>query len=538
VPRADNRKHISWPGIVSLAICVLLASSCQREPDIRYPNTFTVSSGADAKRLLPPLAGDSTSGDIAGLLHNGLIKYDKDLKLVGELAESFQASPDCREVVFHLRKGVKWHDGEEFTADDVVFTYETFTNPEVPTPYGDSFGPVESVTAVDNYTVRVVYEKPYAPALESWGMGMMPRHHLGGKKIDDEQYTRRNIVGTGPYMLKKWITGQLIELTANPDYFEGRPGIDSYIMRVIPDPATEFLELKTGGIDMMSLEPPQYKLKSGTEFFKQYFRKFRYPSFGFTYMGYNLKHKKFSDVRVRRALGHAIDKKKIIKGVLLGYGRPATGPFPPESWAYNPDVNDPEYNPELAKKLLMEAGWKPGPGGRMEKDGEAFTFTLVTNKENQKRGKAAQIIKEDLKAIGIEMDIQVLEWQTFINEFINKRRFEVALLGWRLSLDPDIYDIWHSSKTGEREFNFVSYNNPEVDSLLIEGRQTCDIEKRREIYRRIHEIISEEQPYTFLFVPDQLPVLHKRFKGVEQSPVGIMYDFVRWRVPANKAEWY
>jgi peptide/nickel transport system substrate-binding protein len=513
-------------------------ASCQREPDIRHPGTFTISSGADAKRLLPPLAGDSTSGDISGLLHSGLIKYDRDLKLVGELAESFEASSDCRELTFHLRKGVKWHDGEEFTSDDVLFTYETYTDPDLPTPYGQIFGDVNSVEAVDDYTVHVKYNKPFAPAVESWGAGMMPRHHLGGKKIDDEQYTRQNIVGTGPYMFKKWVTGQLIELVANPDYFEGRPGIDRYIMRVIPDPATEFLELKTGGIDMMSLEPPQYKLKSDTEFFKQYFRKFRYPAFGFTYMGYNLRHKKFADVRVRRALGHAIDRQKIIKGVLLGYGSPATGPFPPESWAYNPKVNDPEYDPELATSLLAEAGWKPGPSGLMEKDGEPFTFTLVTNKENQKRGKTAQIIKEYLKAVGVEMDIQVLEWQTFISEFINKRRFEVALLGWRLSLDPDIYDIWHSSMTGEREFNFVSYNNPEVDRLLIEGRETCNMDRRRQIYHRIHEIIAQEQPYTFLYVADSLPVLHKRFKGVEQAPIGIMYDFVRWRVPANRAEWY
>jgi len=523
---------------MSLAICILLIASCQREPDIHNPNTFTDSSNADAKRLLPPLADDSASVDISGMLHNGLIKYDRNLNLVGDLAESFRASPDCREVVFHLRRGVKWHDGVEFTADDVVFTYETFTDPKLPTPYGQIFGPVNSVTALDDYTVRVKYDQPFAPAIESWGAGMMPRHNLEGKELDQEEYFRHNIIGTGPYKLKKWVTGQLIELEANPDYFEGRPGIDKYIMRVIPDSATQFLELKTGGIDMMGLEPPQYKLKSETEFFKKYFQKFRFPRFGYTYLGFNLKHRKFSDGRVRRAIGHAIDKKRIIKGVLLGYGSPATGPFPPESWAYNPDVNDPQYDREKSKALLAEAGWKPGPDGMLQKDGETFGFTIITNNNNQGRIKAAQIIKEDLRAVGIEVNIQTFEWQTFLNEYVHKRRFETVLLGWNMGRDPDLFDLWHSSMSGERQFNFVSYSNPEVDRLLIEGRETCDQEKRRLIYNRIHSILAEDQPYIFLFVPDQLPVLHKRFKGVEQSPIGIMYDFIRWRVPANRAEWY
>lgn len=535
IPRAIPLRALA---LLLMALASFTMASCEREPNIRQPNTFIDSSNADAKRLLPPLADDSTSGDISGLLHNGLIKYDKNLKLVGDLAESFEASPDCRKLVFRLRKGVKWHDNKEFTADDVVFTYETYTDPKLPTPYGQIFGPVNSVEALDNYTVRVRYNEPFAPALESWGAGIMPRHHLEDKELDQEKYFRHNVVGTGPYKLKKWVTGQLIELEANPDYFEGRPGIDSYVMRVIPDSATQFLELKTGGIDMMTLEPPQYKLKSDTEFFKRYFRKFRYPSFGYTYLGFNLKHKKFSDKRVRRAISHAIDKQKIIKGVLLGYGSPATGPFPPESWAYNPNANDPRFDPVLAKKLLSEAGWEPDQRGMLQKDGEPFNFTIITNNNNQGRIKAAQIIKENLKTIGIEVDIQTFEWQTFLNEYVHKKRFETVLLGWRMGRDPDIYDLWHSSMSKERQFNFISYNNPEVDRLLIEGRETCDMEQRRRIYHRIHEILADEQPYTFLFVPDTLPVLHKRFEGVEESPIGIMYDFVRWRVPADKSAWY
>lgn len=510
--------------------------SCTREPEVKKPNTITLGSLADAKRLLPLLASDSASGDISGWIFNGLTKYDKNIKITGDLAESWDVSPDGLQIVFNLRKGVLWHDEVEFTADDVIFTYDTVISPKVPTPYSSIYGPVQAVERVDKYTVRVAYKEPFAPALESWSMGILPKHILEGKDISSE-YSNRNPIGTGPYKLKEWVTGQKIVLEAFDNYFEGRPKVDRFIMRVIPDPATMFLELKFGGIDFMGLTPPQYKLQANTEFFNKYFQKFKYPSFGFTYLGYNLLDPKFADKRIRQALTHAINKKDIIAGVLLGYGTPCTGPFPPESWAYNPDAKDLEYNPQKAVRLFEEAGWRKGQGGLIEKEGKPFIFTVLVNQGNEARLKTAQIIKENLKAVGIDMNIKVLEWQAMLHEFIDKKRFEAVIMGWALSRDPDLYDIWHSSKTKEGEFNFISYKNEEVDRLLLDGRRTFDTEKRKKIYHRIHAILSEDQPYTFLYVPDALPVLHKRFKGVEKAPLGIWYDFIHWYVPENRVEW-
>ncbi len=516
---------------------LLLLFSCTREPEIKNPNTITVGSLADAKRLIPLLASDSASGDISGWIYNGLTKYDKNIKVIGDLAESWEISPDGLIIIFHLRKNVFWHDGKEFTSEDVLFTYKTVTDPKIPTPYSSNYGPVEKVEALDKYTVKVVYKEPYAPALESWGMGIIPKHILDGKDITNEFYNR-NPIGTGPYKLKEWITGQKIVLEAFDKYFEGRPNIDRFISRVIPDTATMFLELKFGGIDFMGLTPPQYKLQANSDLFKRYFQKFRYPSFGYTYLGYNLLDKRFSDKRVRQAITYAIDKKAIIAGVLLGFGNPCTGPFPPESWAYNPNVKDYEYSPEKAIELLNEAGWRVGEDGVLKKNGEPFKFTVLVNQGNEARLKTAQIIKENLKKIGIDMSIKVLEWQALLHEFIDKKRFEAVIMGWALSRDPDIYDIWHSSKTREGEFNFISYKNEEVDRLLLEGRRTFDLEKRKKIYHRIHEILAEEQPCTFLYVPDALPILHKRFKGVERAPIGIWHNFIHWYVPKNKIEWY
>jgi len=179
-----------------------------------------------------------------------------------------------------------------------------------------------------------------------------------------------------------------------------------------------------------------------------------------------------------------------------------------------------------------------GSDNLLYKEGRPFRFTVLINQGNDARRKTAEIIRENLKKVGIEMEIKVLEWQAMLHQFIDKKRFEAVIMGWALSRDPDAYDIWHSTKTKEGEFNFISYKNDTVDRLLLEGRRTFDFNKRKETYNRIHRILSEEQPVTFLFVPDALPVLHKRFRGVEKAPLGIWYDFIHWHVPKNKAEWY
>ncbi|MGE5239755.1 MAG: peptide-binding protein [Chloroflexota bacterium] len=532
-----ERARIAFLLLVLALFASVCGSGCAREPDVKYPDTITVGSLADAKRLLPFLASDSASGQISGYLFNGLTKYNENIEIVGDLAESWDVSPDGLRITFHLRKGVKWHDGVEFTSDDVLFTYLSVTNPNVPTPYSSIYGPVERVETPDRYSVRVIYKEPYAPTLESWSMGIIPKHALEGKDLASPE-VNRSPVGTGPYTLEEWVTGQKIVLKAFNDYFEGRPGIDRFIARIIPDTATMFLELKFGGIDYMGLTPPQFKLQAQTEFFTRYFQKFRYPSFGYTYLGYNLLNPLFSNKQVRRAIAHAINKDEIIAGVLLGYGTPCTGPFPPESWAYNPEVTDLAYDPPKALAMLSEMGWKMNDKGILEKNGKPLSFTVLVNQGNEARLKTAQILKEQFKKVGIEMQIKVLEWQAMLHDFIDKKRFEAIIMGWGLSRDPDVYDIWHSSKTKEGEFNFVSYSNEEVDRLLLEGRSTFDIDKRTKIYHRIHEILADDQPYAFLYVPDALPVLSKRFKGVKKAPIGIWYDFIHWHVPKDRAEWY
>lgn len=468
------------------------------------------------------------------MVFNGLVKYDKDINLVGDLAESWKIEKEGTEITFFLKKNVYWHDGHPLTAHNVEFTYQKLIDPKVKTPYSGDFERIASFEVIDDYTVKVTYREPFSPALSSWGMCIMPKHILENEDLNSTKFSRHPI-GTGPYKFKSWKTQEKIELTLNRNYFEGRPYIDRYIWRIIPDQATIFLELQIQGADSAGLSPLQFLRQTDRTFFKKHYRKFRLPSFGYTYLGYNLEDPKFKDKRVRQALNYAVDKEEIIKIVLLGFGRVSCGPFVPESWAYNEKVKPYSYNPKKAKTLLGQAGFSDTDhDGWLDKDGKIFEFTVITNQGNDARIKTLEIIQRRLKEVGVKVNIKVLEWSVFLSEFVDKRNFEAVLLGWSLGRDPDNFDIWHSSKIKEGEFNFIGYKNEEVDELLLSARRTFNQEERRGYYQRIQEIIYDEQPYMFLYIPDSLFILHSRFRGIKPAPIGIGYNFIEWWVPRDE----
>ncbi|MBI4432748.1 MAG: peptide-binding protein [Candidatus Omnitrophica bacterium] len=492
-------------------------------------DAFVTASIAEPSSLIPLFASDSASAQVSRLIFNGLVKYDKDLNLTGDLAERWEVEEGGFLITFHLRKNVHWQDGQPFTSADVAFTFEKLKDPSTPTPYGGDFEKVESLETPDAYTVRVRYREPFSPGLSSWSMGILPKHL---------PLRSRAPVGTGPYILKKWVSGEYLELHANKDYFEGEPSIARTVYRVIPDEATAFLELQAENIDFLGLSPVQFKRQTDTPFFKSTYVKHSFPAFSYGYIGYNFENPFFSDRRVRKALGLAIHKKEIIDVVLLGRGKVATGPFLPGTSAFNPAVEPSPFDPVQARALLEEAGWRDTDhDGFLDKEGKRFSFTLLTNVGNNERKMACEIIQRRWRDVGIDVRIQVLEWSTLLKEFIDKRRFEAVLLGWQLSPDPDLYAIFHSRKTKPGEFNFVSYKNAEVDRLIEEGRQIFPEEDRAKVYHRLHEILSDEEPYTFLFVPEALFAIHKRFQGVEPGVAGIGHNFIRWHVHEDQKKY-
>ncbi len=534
----------------ALLLLALAASACtaevggapeeaaDRAAEPAYGDTLVEALLGDIQGLIPNITTDGASHEIGDLIYSGLVKRDQHLTIVGDLAESWTFSRDCLQLTFRLKPNARWHDGRPFTADDVVFTYRTMVHPKTPTAYREDFKAVEAIEAVDAHTVQVRYGRPYAKALQSWGTWMLPRHllepYVTEGRLREAPQNRSAPVGTGPYRFVEWRTGERVVVTADPQYYGGRPYIGRRVYRIIPSQATIFLELKARGVDVANLTALQFRRQTEYPAFRKAYQKFRYPSNAYTYLGFNLKDPRFADVRVRRAFAHAIDKRALIEGVRMGLAREATGPYKPGTWAYNGNVRTYPYDPAEARRLLAEAGWKErNADGLLVKDGRPFTFTLMTNQGNDERRKVAEIIQASLRELGVGVDIRVLEWASFIKEYIKKRRFEAIVLGWGIGPDPDQYEIWHSSKTGPDELNHISYANPEVDALLERGRASCFEAERKRYYDRLQEILAEDLPIVFLYFPDALPAVASRVRGIVASPNGIRFNLTEWFVPRH-----
>ena len=489
----------------------------------------------EPSNLIPPLASDSASHDVAELLYVSPLRYDKDIKLECFAAERYEVLEDGKLLKFWLKPGIRWTDGVELTAEDVEFTYKLMIDPKTPTAYAEDYKAVASFTVTGKYSFEVRYDRPFARALVTWAGSILPKHLLAGQDLMNTRYSREP-VGAGPYKLTSWEPGRKLVLTVNKDYFEGRPYIDQVVYRIIPDAATMFLELKAGGIDMMALTPQQYLYQTNGPAWDADWRKFKYLSFAYTYLGYNLKSPFFSDVRVRRALAHAVNKEDVVKGALLGLGVPTIGPYKPGTWMYDENIEDYAYDPALAKKLLAEAGWvdRNGDGALEDASGRPFAFTILTNQGNDQRIKSATIIQSQLAALGIKVEIRTVEWASFIKEFVDKGNFDALILGWTITQDPDAFDVWHGSRAVPGGLNFVGFQNAEADALLEKGRETVDQAARKKIYDAFQEILHRDQPYLFLYVPYALPILSSRFQNVAAAPAGITYNFTKWWVPRDK----
>ena len=454
---------------------------------------------------------------------------DKGLVLEDIVAPPFLAEP---EVTFRLRDGVRWQDGAPFTSRDVRFTYNALMDDRVASPRKSDYELVLSLDAQDERTVRVVYRRPFSPALESWMMSILPAHLL--EDVAPDQWPlkfNRAPVGTGPFKFAEWKTNQFVRVVRNDDYFRGRPHLGGIVFRVLPDPLTLRLAFETRQIDFWGVDP--WAVGS----FRQddRFTLFSAPSNSYNYIGWNLRKPMFQDLRVRQALAHAVNIGQMIRYVLYGYGVQSTGIFTPEMWFFNPAVQPLAYDPEKARALLAEAGWKPGPDGILEKDGQRFSFTLITNNGNAIRSDIATLVQADLKAIGIEVSVEMYEWAVFIKNFVNKGEFDAVVLGWALGQGFDQFQIWHSSQTGPEQLNMVAYKNPEADRLLQAIREEFDRDTIIKLCGELQQLIYDDQPYMFLFVPEGTSVMWKNaFRVYRPGPDGKWIDEP---VTMTKAGW-
>ena len=484
---------------------------------IFYASSLNLSISSNPSRINPILSTDSASSEIAQWIFNGLFKYDKDGKVVVDLAKSYKFI-DNTTLIVDLKQNVKWHDGVNLTAKDILFTYDMINNPKIYTPTTTSFTKVKSVKILDKYTIEIKYKEPYFKALEIWMVGLLPYHILKDDKNLMTSKFNKNPIGTGPYKLKKLEISQDIILTVNKNYFGKVPKIEKIHYKFVPDPTTSFYMLKQKQLDIGGLTPIQVDRQLDKKF-KTNFNIFDKESFGYTYMGFNLKSKKFKDKGVREAISLAINRDELSDILYFGHAKVCNGPFLPGTFAFNKEIKTPIQNIKKAKKILKELGYD---------ENHKFTFEVITNANNSTRVNAAEILQYQLSFAGIDMKIRVMEWQAFLNTVVHPRNFDAIILGWGLSLMPDAKSIWHSNSDKKGGFNFIGYKNKEVDNLIEKGEVTIDKDKLSKIYKTIFKRISDDIPYLFLYIPNNITCVNKNIKNVKPALVGVMHNQEDW----------
>ncbi len=483
-------------------------------------STLHLSTSSNPSRINPILATDSASSEISNYIFNGLVKYDKDAKnIIGDLAEKFYFEDNVT-LIFELKSGVKWQDGEPFSAKDVLFTYELINSPQVVSPYTSTFRMVESVEVINDLKLKVIYKEPYFKALELWMSGILPQHLLKDEKNIMSSRFNMNPVGTGPYRLTKLEFSKNIELGANDAYFEHRPKIDKIIYHVIPDANTRFLMLKTKKIDVGSLEAMQIERQIEPSFFDTY-KVIEEIAHAYTYLGLNLRREKFQDPRVREALSLAVDREELVDILFMGHGQVCTGPFLPGGPSFNAEVKAPKQDLKRARELLKEAGYDAS---------NPFSFEIATSNSSSIRPYAAQILQHQLAKVGVKVELRVMEWQAFLNTVVFPREFDTVLLGWSLSLSPDPYLLWHSDSDKPGAFNFIGYHNTKVDDLIETMQGTIEREELAKIQQQIFSDVVADNPYLFLFIPNSIQVVDKKIKNIEPSLNGIWHNYIEWEI--------
>lgn len=484
--------------------------------------------------LISMIAGEAAAASITANIFNALLKYNADLDIEGELAESWQVSNNKKTITFTLKPNLQWADGQPLTSEDVLFTWQLVVDENTRSPYASDYQLIDKAEAPDPLTFKITYKQAYAPALNSWAsLHILPKHLLKDQDIRTTTFARKP-VGSHYYQLDQWNHGENIRLSRNPKSVLGPAKIEQLVSRMIPDKSAQFLELMADNIDSMGLDPIKYsRIIPARPALKKKLNLYKELGNSYSYLGFNLKHKPFDDVRVRKAINYAIDKQEIIDGVYLGLGINIASPYKPGTRWSNPKLTPHPYDPNKARTLLKEAGFEDADGdGILERNGKPFAFEIITN-QNKEREKSAVIIQRRLKQVGIDVKIRALEWASFISRFINTGDFDVVILGWGLGLDPDQYNIWHSSQQAPGQFNFVGYANPTVDKLLEQGRVEFDPEKRMALYHEFAKVLLEDSPIVYLSAGYGLTAMHKRVQGIANPtpPAGVGFDSQKWYLP-------
>jgi len=459
-------------------------------------------------------------------LYDPIYDYNEKGELIPVLAASLpEVSSDHLQIVVRLRNDIFWQDGKPITAHDCKFTLDKVQDPNIPAINKEAyFQKLDRMEVLDDHTLRFVWKEPFAPSIYAITQLWPIPAHVYGQGDFLTHPANRMPVGSGPFVLEEWSSSTYIKLVRNENYHGKKANLDRIIFKVVEDDAVALNMLKAGELDEMRATQVQWEKQMSTPEFEASYEKYSFYVPGYNYIGWNCKSPFFSDVRVRRAMTLLFDRESINTKIYSGFARMVSGPFYVNSWAYDKTIKPHPFDPQAAQALLDEAGWKLGArdGVRM-RDGKKFEFELMIASGSNTAAQFAQLMQEECGKAGVRVNIRQVEGSTFFDK-VDKGDFSAAVTAWRLDLDPDVFDTFHSSMTPPSGLNHVHYINPTVDSLLVAGRREFDQNKRAAIYHQVHRILHEEQPYTFVnAVPEKRPIARK-IHGVTLSPMG-PYDF-------------
>jgi peptide/nickel transport system substrate-binding protein len=489
--------------------------------------------------LDPITSNEMISVRITELVFNGLVAIDEKQEIVPDLAERWEASQDGRTYTFFLRRDVTWHsrDGEEgrpLTADDVVFTYNIMMHPKTITPLKVRYEFIEKVEKVGEHAVQFTLKRPILNALAKFSFKVIPRHGPSNPLYltREDPFVQRPI-GTGPYILRNITADREVILVANEKYFRGRPHIDKFIAKPFADQNIMSQALMFNAIDMIVLVNPRDlpEIQGDKRFVLQ-----PYNALSYAFFGYNLRNPVLADKRVRRAFTHAVNREEMLEAFFNKQGTIISGPFAPGSWAYNLDVQPLPYDPQRAIALLNEAGFGPGSDGVMQRDGKRLALSLKVpiEKESEAVKRVVLAFQNYLKNVGVAVRVEFKEWQAWKEEVFVEHDFDVILASWVFDDSADISSLFHSAEIGAWKNNFGGYSNPEVDSLIVESKLTLDHEKRRTINRKLHALLADEAPYTFLWTLTNYSAYHKKLRRVAIHPYKFFSFADEWFVPETE----
>lgn len=446
------------------------------------------------------------------------------------LASSWETSADRRRIVFHLDPRARWSDGTPVTSADVLFSHRVAVSPEVGWAGADVKDRIESVTAPDARTVVYTFKQPYPYAL----MDAVEGNVLPAPKYEPiplaewpKRAFREAPVVSGPFRLKRYEPGSIIELERNPAWARSPlPGLDAVVFKILPDESALLNELLSGGVDFMEnvSEDAARKIETVPRL-----RVARAPDLSYGFICWNTARPLFADARVRRALTMAIDRNAILEGLLPRTGRPSLGPILSFMWAFDREARPIPHDLARARDLLREAGWSDADGdGVLDRGGVPFRFELETNQGSKLRSDVVEMVASQLRKAGIEAIPRTLEFAAFVARH-QKHDFDAFVSSWRESTKVDLRSVLHSSAK-DGGYNYGSYANPELDALIDKAREESDPSAARDLWRRAQRIVAQDQPFTFLFERDRLHAVPMRLEGMRSSPRSAYAGLEEWRL--------